>query len=93
MGNGGVHDHANASGERLRATRTARKETQRAQREENWSRGDFFHDLGRASRRITREIEADPHQAEALERSREQAREGRVISQEDFDKETSDEDE
>jgi hypothetical protein len=59
----------------------------------SWGRGEFMRDLERASRRATQEIEADPAQAAALDRSMQQAREGHLISQEELDRELGDDDE
>jgi hypothetical protein len=82
------HQVHEGGSERMKLKRAARKEAQQPERD--WTRDHFLADLNRVSRRITREIESDPAQAAALDRSREQAREGKLISQEEFDRESND---
>lgn len=82
--------------ESTRVVRDRRREARRTEEEHNapmWSRDDFFYDLRRASRRATREIESDPQQASALDRSRRQAREGKLLSQEELDQQLEADDE
>lgn len=91
------HGHAAASEptESVKVTRDRRKDARRREREHDqspWTREHFMSDLALASRRVTQEIEQDTEQASALDRSREEARAGRVISQEDFDREMGEED-
>jgi hypothetical protein len=59
-------------------------------RERAWTRETFLSDLDKVSRRATAEIEADPKQAKALDRAREQARAGNLISQEELDRRLND---
>lgn len=54
-----------------RTTRSLRE--RRIEREENWSRADFFHDLSRVSAPIN-----DPKDAARLRQSREQAKKGEL---------------
>lgn len=83
------HDRDSGLAETPRVARDRKRQVRRTQggHDAAWAREDFFHDLGLASRRITQEIEADPGQAAALDRSQRQAREGKVISQEEMDAE------
>jgi hypothetical protein len=75
----------NESSRRARRLREIRRKHE--QREQVWRRDMCLADLHKASRRATAEIEADPKEAAALERARQQAREGKLISQEELDRE------
>ncbi len=55
--------------------------------ERTWSGDTLLRDLRKVSRRATAEIEADPQEAAALDRARRQARDGKLISQEELDRE------
>lgn len=55
-------------------TRTRQKLSE--ERAESWTKADFFHDLTKATRRITDEINSDPKETQALRESRQQAKEG-----------------
>jgi len=61
-------------------------------RERAWSRDVFLFDLHKA-RRMTEEIRLEPGAAAALNRARQQAKEGKLISQEDLDRELNADDE
>lgn len=94
-----VSDHPHPDERHDESTKVVRDRRRQARRTEEahdtpaWTRDDFLHDLGRASRRVTREIESDPQQAAALDRSRRQAREGRLMSKEELERELTDDDE
>jgi len=62
-------------------------------RERPWTREHFMGDLHRVSRRLTAEIESDPKEAAALDRARRHAREGKLISQDEVDRELGADDE
>jgi hypothetical protein len=62
------------------------------QREKASSRDLFLADLHRATR-MTEEIRSEPQEAAALNRARQHAREGKLISQEDLDREFDADDE
>jgi hypothetical protein len=62
------------------------------QREKAWNRDAFLSDLHRAAR-MTEEIKEEPGEAAALNRARQHAKEGRLISQEELDREFEADDE
>jgi hypothetical protein len=70
-----------------RARRLREVKRKHEQRERTWSRDICLADLHKASRRATAEIESDPKEAAALDRARQQAREGKLISQDELDRE------
>jgi len=70
-----------------RARRLREVKRKHEQRERAWSRDTCLDDLHRVSRRATAEIEADSKEAAGLDRARQQAREGKLISQEELDRE------
>jgi hypothetical protein len=70
-----------------RARRLREVKRKHEQREQAWSRDICLADAHRASRRATAEIEADPKEAAGLDRARQQAREGELVSQEELDRE------
>lgn len=87
-------DHADDD-KRTRVVETPEERTRNPERHEHapreaWGRDDFMHDLSRASRRLTAEIEADPEEAAALDRARKQSREGRRVTQDELDRELDD---
>ena len=84
-----THREAHESGSR-KAVRVRRQAAERSKEAHEWTRDHFMHDLARASRRITQDIESDAAQASALDRSRQQARDGDLISEADFDAENED---
>lgn len=73
-----------------RANQRRQVKRKQDEREKEWSRETFLDDLFKVSRRATSEIEADPDQAQALDRAREQAREGKTVSQEELERRLND---
>jgi hypothetical protein len=76
-----------------RAQRKRQVKRKEEGREREWSRDAFLGDLYRISRRATAEIESEPEQAQALDRAREQAREGNLVSQEELERRLNSDDE
>jgi len=62
------------------------------EREKAWSRDAFLSDLHKAAR-MTEEIKSEPGEAAALNRARQHAKEGKLISQEELDREFEADDE
>jgi len=82
-----------ASSLALVARRRHEKNRREEEREREWSHESFFKDLHKASQLLTSEIEGDPAEAEALDRARQQAHEGKLVSQEELDQELGTDDE
>jgi hypothetical protein len=82
---------AEANVHRARHRRDISRKAERIERE--WDREHFLRDLHRSSRCLTDDIAADPAQSLALTRAREQASQGKLISQEDLDREFHDDEE
>lgn len=82
---------ANATIYRARRRREISRRAVRIERE--WGHEHRLRDLHTASRRITEEIAADSAQARSLTKSRAQAVEGKLISQEELDRALRDDDE
>jgi hypothetical protein len=81
----GAEQIINEGSRRARRLREIKRKDER--RERDWGRNLCLADLHLASRRATAEIEADPKEAAALDRARQQAREGDLVSQEELDRE------
>lgn len=62
------------------------------QRERAWGRDAFLSDLHKAARMVE-EIKSEPGEAACLDRARQHAKEGKLISQEELDRELEADDE